>query len=538
MTPAYQHRTDWLRRLLSTEPADRTGAESAIRRLYGAAGFAEPQQIIWFDSPFEATWAVALLIAPHHGLWANTLASGLSKDDAQRVARATAVLAGQIGAAGLEAARSVFGAPRGQSLQFPPVVGRMFSSALLEARHGIVDDIMQLFTVHGDDDALAGAENHFWGGNRGALRSALHCPTTDSLIGQSFYSEYSFSQMADDQEHIGDRTPPAVLAAAWDVGRASGLWWPFEGGAIMSDRPSELHVNERHLLERGDGPAVVYRDGRRVYAWNGKAVPERWIEQTASVPAREFKGFDPTFRKYAEAKARAAAARAAAPVARRDLAARYRAGEHRAVWTELVGLGPAARQKPYADEALEVAHETMRRVEANLRTLIERLRGMGYVFADAPHIPPARQVHKEIARIERRVGALPLSLRTFYEVVGAVDLTGTHPTLAPARGPIAPDPLLVYALSEDVVEPGEDDDAAVIIIAPDDLHKADVSGGDPYEMALPDARADGELLNERHHVFFVEYLRLCFTFGGFPGYEGAADVPPEIATLRAGLLDF
>ena len=49
------------------------------------------------------------------------------------------------------------------------------------------------------------------------------------------------------------------------------------------------------------------------------------------------------------------------------------------------------------------------------------------------------------------------------------------------------------------------------------LHKADTSGGDPYQVAVPDLRADGELLNERHRLFFVDYLRLCFSFGGFPG---------------------
>ena len=46
------------------------------------------------------------------------------------------------------------------------------------------------------------------------------------------------------------------------------------------------------------------------------------------------------------------------------------------------------------------------------------------------------------------------------------------------------------------------------------------SGQDPDEMAVPDERADGEMLNEGHGVFFVEYLRLAFRFGGFPGDEG------------------
>lgn len=78
----------------------------------------------------------------------------------------------------------------------------------------------------------------------------------------------------------------------------------------------------------------------------------------------------------------------------------------------------------------------------------------------------------------------------------------------------------------------------MVTIAPDDLHKADTSGGDPYEMAIPDLRADGELLNERHDLFFVDYLRLCFRFGGFPGYDGRAEVPAELGTLSAGLIEF
>jgi hypothetical protein len=92
--------------------------------------------------------------------------------------------------------------------------------------------------------------------------------------------------------------------------------------------------------------------------------------------------------------------------------------------------------------------------------------------------------------------------------------------------------------SKEGEEDEEDEESLALTLAPDDLHKANISGGDPYEMAIPDLRADGELLNERHQLFFVEYLRLCFRFGGFPGYDGAAEVPQEISALTDGLLEF
>lgn len=57
-------------------------------------------------------------------------------------------------------------------------------------------------------------------------------------------------------------------------------------------------------------------------------------------------------------------------------------------------------------------------------------------------------------------------------------------------------------------------------------------------MTIPDLRADGELLDERHRLFFVDYLRLCFQFGGFPGYEGASAPPAELRALAEGLREF
>jgi len=46
------------------------------------------------------------------------------------------------------------------------------------------------------------------------------------------------------------------------------------------------------------------------------------------------------------------------------------------------------------------------------------------------------------------------------------------------------------------------------------------SGQDPDEMAVPDERADGEMLNEGHGVFFVEYLRLAFALADSQGMRG------------------
>ena len=124
-----------------------------------------------------------------------------------------------------------------------------------------------------------------------------------------------------------------------------------------------------------------------------------------------------------------------------------------------------------------------------------------------------------------------------------MNFIGTHPTLDPTDGTVATDPLVVYGLDEAIVASDEDED--------DDEGRPRLSPSRPMictrrtraaatrtRLRFPTSRADGELLNERHSLFFVDYLRLCFRFGGFPGYDGVARVPAEIATLRAGLLEF
>jgi hypothetical protein len=567
-------RQRWLAQLFSTDAADRPQAEGSVRDLYAAAGFPAPTRIVWFDSPFAASWAVAVLIEPHHPVWRDQLnAARRSRGLREHAERAEAALRAQCSASSLADVLVQFGGPLGMTLQFMPGRNSTLHMPVLTARMELGGgDVSRLFAQATLDDPLSQAEQRLWVGARAALSSGIVCPTTGTLVTQSYFSEYTFSTMADDEDAVGTGTPPGILRAAWTVARTSGPWWPFERGAILTERPTQVHVDDQSLLHRLDGPALVYRDGSQVYAWHGLTVPEAWIMRPETVPPAELRGFDAGFRRYAESR-RAALPRPAPPAkpssilktplpadpderlaalrahasGRLPLYDRYVAGDHQAVWRELVAQGPAVRADPVAADALAVAGETMRRVAVNIGTVVTRLLEMGYRFttpdgcsrpATTAHVPPAPRDSRDLQRLEKAVGALPLSLRVFYDIVGAIDLIGRHPTLAPADGTIPPDPLVVASVAELVSEVGSWDEDDVVMLAPDDLHKANTSGGDPYAIGVPDENADAVLLNERHDLLFVDYLRLCFRFGGFPGYEGQDDVPAEIDTLRAGLLEF
>ena len=60
-----------------------------------------------------------------------------------------------------------------------------------------------------------------------------------------------------------------------------------------------------------------------------------------------------------------------------------------------------------------------------------------------------------------------------------------------------------------------------VCISPDNLHKDNTGGGEPYGLQLPNPSADFVLMYERHNMLFVPYLRLAILhWGGFPGLEG------------------
>lgn len=249
---------------------------------------------------------------------------------------------------------------------------------------------------------------------------------------------------------------------------------------------------------------------------------------------------------------------------------RYLQGEHGAVWEELSALGEAVRWEDIYPDAEAVARETMRRVRHNIEVLIPRLEECGYQFGygwmeewpdsdrewmagqSARFRPPSENILSTIENFENTVGALLFSLRVFYLEIGEVNLVGTHERWeelfrAYATHGLEPpnfDPLFVWALREEMLafalswqEEKEDGEPFLLPIAPDAYFKYYPSGSGSYEIAIPNVSVDALLLNEWHQTTFVEYLRLCFHYGGLPGIQRIAkSIPNELAYLRRDLL--
>lgn len=169
----------------------------------------------------------------------------------------------------------------------------------------------------------------------------------------------------------------------------------------------------------------------------------------------------------------------------------------------------------------------------------KRLPALGYEFQrpSAVFPGPAPGTEGAIERIEEQVGALPLALKIFWRSVGSVDFTARHRQSMPVEYPWHacdyPDPLVLYPASVAVAELdeflGDRDERLrcgfpyIVPIAPDDVHKDNVSGGMWYNLSVPAVADDPPLNDEWHQTTFVSYLELAVRWGGFPGLERCAE---------------
>lgn len=224
------------------------------------------------------------------------------------------------------------------------------------------------------------------------------------------------------------------------------------------------------------------------------------------------------------------------------------------VWGELLSLGEGIHQEPISHQVRGVVYGTMKRVKENVATLIDRLYDLDYQFAypDEMWVKPNPITSSFLDSIEEQYGLLPRSIRGWYEVVGSVNFMGQHPELNffdqfSYEGwdsfHCYPDPLVIapvqrelpsYFLNEVYEESGLEINTPpyALLLAPDAVHKANHSGGGPTQIMLPNPVMDAPLISDEWDgILFINYLRTCFKWGGFPGWRFNPDYPKDVLSF-------
>ncbi|MFD9422942.1 MULTISPECIES: DUF6745 domain-containing protein [unclassified Streptomyces] len=227
-----QYVNSWRAVAAATGAADRAAAEDGVRLAYRSAGLAEPERIIWADSPRAAVEAVAKL----------TDAGRSVRDDIRTRpwAEERRRMYDELGAAGWSALWSATGAQLWET-----------TGALAERiRTGVVADL----AARPEDE------------------SAIRLRLLDAVLGQH---DAAWLAAFDGR---GDR-----LTGLAEVARNAGWWWPYEHAVVISERPEVLHRDEAGRLDHGEGPALAYADGFALYAWRGMPVPAAFLAELATL---------------------------------------------------------------------------------------------------------------------------------------------------------------------------------------------------------------------------------------------------------------
>jgi hypothetical protein len=223
----------------------------------------------------------------------------------------------------------------------------------------------------------------------------------------------------------------------------------------------------------------------------------------------------------------------------RSLLSRYRDGHRDQVWQELRQLGCKVRESDQVEEAQLVCDEMARRARRNIEVIVGRLSQDGYRFhanddqqsPERPFVPATAGAVEQADWLVERFGAVPMTFLSWVRLVGDVWLVGTHPRwptsasadplVVEAEGSRYPDSSIRTYFEDELANWNQwssEDTAAglfVLPLAPDRLHKENVSGGPPYGIVLPDGCVDGLFVGETT-MPFVCYLNWVFRNGGFP----------------------
>lgn len=282
-----QIRDEWLASGLSTKPANRPLAEEGVRKAYVSGGLPPPAHIVWLDSPFGGAIGAAMLakMATLGDLKGHI---DIDIDDEARLPQVRETGA----ASSIEASASL--------------IWHQMGAQLLQNLRGKVD-LSQGWVLY---DLLRGSKHS-------AAVNGSHAASNEQLenaqrvwdaLGRRLLSEMGGDFASEVREQLfraGYGQHDVSWLAFYDVfaragieackrleglmqlARNAGWFWPFRGLCIITERPCQLHRDERGRLHNLSGPAIQYPDGWAVYAIHGIRVDEHVVLNPASIQVSE-----------------------------------------------------------------------------------------------------------------------------------------------------------------------------------------------------------------------------------------------------------
>ena len=229
--PAF--REEWLKIGLRTDPIDRTEAESAVCGLYEAAGLKRPKVILFFTSPALCLLARAVM----------------------RKTQMESQLVDQLG---------------------PQLESQLASQLRLQLVDQLGSQLRSQLWSQLESQLESQLRSQLWS----QLERSAALDATWTAGGQDAYwlAFYEFGRK------IGVKyTNTGHLDAYIRYAKTCGWMYAYDGIALVSERPTEIHFDNRGLLHNENEMSVKFSDGWGVHSWHGIRVPGDWIENKKSI---------------------------------------------------------------------------------------------------------------------------------------------------------------------------------------------------------------------------------------------------------------
>ncbi|HZL01303.1 MAG TPA: hypothetical protein VFC47_15560 [Caulobacteraceae bacterium] len=319
-------REEWVRIGLSTDRADRARAEAGVRTAYGAAGLAPPRFIVWLDSPMAGAIGSSILggaerggSIPWEAIWGRDWGSVWDRDWRQvwrqiweqignQLAGKVEMSAGEGGwrrlwceddnRAGAFVRWNVW--DEAQGLATDQLCERIEADALDDAWLGVArpvgtrvwdevgvlvrTEIFEQFTVQVRVGEVRRAWDHVGPRTKRGVTHKLWDQAWIEVWHRVFVALNGQHDVAIQAycAHFRGHCDPSIAADLFgmdEIARSCGWWWPYENLAVLTERPVEIHLDDRGRLHNANGAALLYPDGWGVWAINGIRVPRRVIER-------------------------------------------------------------------------------------------------------------------------------------------------------------------------------------------------------------------------------------------------------------------
>lgn len=309
--PIEEIATFWRNIALTNQPADVEGVYEAIPIAYRCAALPPPPVIIWLGSPRAADTAIRLLRSNiewpqelsefQRGVWevvwkqavrqieAHMGADKWAEIRAQIKRRATSEIENRYGQYIEKQVKAIF-AER-LSVEVWKYLRRIAGNPRIDSiRTELEHQVKQIVAKQIDEDErdsiyqtlVPPLRQQYWpsvveplriaiAANNGILQSRQNWDCTYGLHDADWVSYYDYLRQKGQK---GIEPLDGLIRMA----KASGWWWPFDGICFVSERPSEIHRDNRGRLHQETGMCIRFPDGWGLYAWNGILVPADVIE--------------------------------------------------------------------------------------------------------------------------------------------------------------------------------------------------------------------------------------------------------------------